>query len=954
MTQQSRATNYSVSNNGDTGAGSLRQAITDSNSAGGTNLIAWTTGSGGTLTLGSNLPGINSNTTLDATNACLSAPETITGSYDVPLSGAVTFSNGGTYDWTISSVISDGSAAGSLTKTGSGTLVLTGANTYSGGTILQGGILNVNSDAALGNASGGLTFEGGTLQMSASTTSARNVTIYGTGQFDTNGYSLSLTGTISGAGQLIKSGAGTLSLSGSNSYSGGTLLEGGILGIKSSSVLGSGAIIFNGGTLQTQTSLSDSHDIILESGGGTFETPGSTSTFYGLITGSGGLTKVSSGTLILSGANTYTGGTTIKEGVISVTSEGNLGEAHGTLTLDGGTLQTAAALTDLRNVTLGASGGTIDTDGYDSAFYGNFTGVGGLTKSGLGILTLSGASNNYSGGTTVSVGTLQYGVNNALPTSGALAVASDATLDLNGYSQTNSLGTVINNGLINVGAGQMIMNNGYSGAGTLAVKLAQAVTNITGQNINLNGTTLSVGWAAGTLPTIGEVFTPIKDTAGQLSGTANIVPPAAFSFSQTDNGNSLILTTQFVPFANSAATPNQAAVGRAIEPLRYSNNNNPIGDVATVLGSLYNLDVPGLQSALDQIGPTSLASIVGLGLAGSDVHNAAVGRRISVLADGPGVGNPGYADLDSQWSDWGGSGEGAIASQSDDSNKTSSPFGYFASALDTKGSFGGTSGAAGFQPGYIFSIGGIDFGADGCINDNLAVGVTGAYLRDHATVNSTAGGTVDNDSGRLGAYVVGHANDWRASAYVGGAADSYSTNRGISFGDITRSAQANPRGKELNMNSNASFDIPTRLLGIFSPFAGLSYDRLNIGAFTEQNADSLDLSVNPETAQSLRSNLGMRFSGKASLGSSAYVMYFSAGWRHEFENQNRAIDAQLASGAGHAFSVMTGDLARDGAQFGGGFAVAFSRQTTMNFDYSGSAWSPCSAHTYSIGLHMKF
>jgi uncharacterized protein with beta-barrel porin domain len=275
------------------------------------------------------------------------------------------------------------------------------------------------------------------------------------------------------------------------------------------------------------------------------------------------------------------------------------------------------------------------------------------------------------------------------------------------------------------------------------------------------------------------------------------------------------------------------------------------------------------------------------------------------------------------------------------------------SGLDTRGDFAGTSNS-GSQPGYDFSIGGINLGADSRINDHLAAGLIGAYLRSHATVNSTAGGNVDGNSGRLGAYVVSYAEDWRASLYVGGAEDYYSTSRGLAFEDIARLAEANPRGSELNMDSNASLDIPTETLGTFSPFAGLSYDRLNIGAFTEAGADSLDLSVDPQTAQSLRSNLGMRFTGKSRVGSGACAMYFSAGWRHEFWNQNRSLSAQLASGAGSAFSVTTGDIGRDGAIYGGGASVAFTKQTTLNFEYSGSAWAPYTSKTYSLGVHMKF
>src|SRR5208282_2827330 len=163
---------FTVTNTDDSGVGSLPFETQVSNETGGSNTILWSgPQSGGTISLTSDLS-INGNTTLNVTNAASAV--TIAGSGPVSLGGAVTFDNGNTFQvWTISDAIE---GLGSLTKTGAGTLVLTGINTYTGGTFLDGGILNVNGDAALGNASGGLTFNVGTLQTAASMNSARSIT----------------------------------------------------------------------------------------------------------------------------------------------------------------------------------------------------------------------------------------------------------------------------------------------------------------------------------------------------------------------------------------------------------------------------------------------------------------------------------------------------------------------------------------------------------------------------------------------------------------------------------------------------------------------------------------------------------------------------------------------------------------------------------------------------------
>src|SRR6266568_836428 len=100
------------------------------------------------------------------------------------------------------------------------------------------------------------------------------------------------------------------------------------------------------------------------------------------------------GVTVLSGANTYTGGTAINAGVMKVSTDGNLGAPSGGLSFDGGTLQFLANTDIARAVMLNAGGGTLTSSGSVS---GPIGGAGRLTVD-HGIITLSG-TNSYSGGT---------------------------------------------------------------------------------------------------------------------------------------------------------------------------------------------------------------------------------------------------------------------------------------------------------------------------------------------------------------------------------------------------------------------------------------------------------------------------------------------------------------------------------------------------------------------------
>ncbi|WP_192871722.1 beta strand repeat-containing protein, partial [Variovorax sp. JS1663] len=218
---------------------------------------------------------------------------------------------------------------GGLFKTGAGTLTLTGANTYAGGTNVREGTLSVSRDENLGNATGDLTLDGGTLRTTGAFDTARTINLEGNGGTLQTDADLTASGTVRGDGTLVKAGTGTLTLTGTNRYRGGTQIDAGTLAVSADANLGraSGALSFNGGTLRTTGAFTTARSIVLDAGGGTLQTDADL-TASGIVSGVGALAKTGAGTLTLTGENTYSGGTDLKEGRIAVRNNRALGSGE--------------------------------------------------------------------------------------------------------------------------------------------------------------------------------------------------------------------------------------------------------------------------------------------------------------------------------------------------------------------------------------------------------------------------------------------------------------------------------------------------------------------------------------------------------------------------------------------------------------------------------------------------
>jgi len=322
--------------------------------------------------------------------------------------GSNTLTIGGAASTTYGGVIS-GTSTGNLTVAGTGTQTLTNTNTYTGNTTINGGA--------------SLQFGDGTTNGSVASTTIAD---YGTLVIDENAGG-PIAYTIVGSGGVTQNGTVTNTLNGINTYTGPTVVNGGILNAGNSGAFGSlsavttsgtGFLALNGNDITVGSLSSSSPSSGINLGSNTLTIGGAASTTYnGVISGSGNLIVAGTGTQILTNTNTYSGTTTINSGALQLgngTSNGSIASSTGPI-VDNGTL-----------IVSGNPGVTVGL---------NITGTGGVTQSGPYVETLSG-DNSYTGPTMVNGGTLQAGSATAFGNGSAVILSGSGVLSLNNFDIT--------------------------------------------------------------------------------------------------------------------------------------------------------------------------------------------------------------------------------------------------------------------------------------------------------------------------------------------------------------------------------------------------------------------------------------------------------------------------------------------------------------------------------------
>ena len=453
------------------------------------------------------------------------------------------------------------STIGELLFSGSYSTTFTGTSTLTVGT---GGIADTSTGAVTFNnpmaTSGAETWSTG--NVTGTLTFNSNLALGGTLTLAPNSAKITIGGSITGANALTVNGSGTALLTGANTYTGTTTITTGTLQVG------------NGGAGGSITSnVADSSHLVYDVTGAT--------TYNGIVSGTGSLANIGSGTLVLTGANTYSGGTTITAGGLQIGAGGAVGSIGGNVT----------------------DNGTLTFDRSNALTYaGIISGTGGLTQAGSSTLTLTGAS-TYSGATTVSTGTLSFGVANAVGTTSAVTVASGATLALNNNAGT--VGSLGGAGNVFLGSAALTEGNANSTttfSGTIygTGALTQSGTGtlvLSGANTYSGGTTISTGGLQiGAGGTTGSIAGNVTDNAaltydlsssatyaGIISGTGSLTQAGSatltlagastYTGATTVSGGTLAFGV-----ANAIGTTSAVTVGLGAT-LALNNNAGTVGSL---------------------------------------------------------------------------------------------------------------------------------------------------------------------------------------------------------------------------------------------------------------------------------------------------------------------------------------------------------------------------------------
>lgn len=806
---------------------------------------------------------------------------------------------------------------------------------------------------------------------------------FGGGQGGAHRYAAGGGGGAGFGGAVFVQDGGSLIITGSGAISGG--------GVQGGSAGGAGG---------ATSGMARGSGIFLQNAGMTFAPgEGQTQTVSDVIAddtdngdNAGKLIKDGDGTLILSAVNTYSGGTTIKAGVLQLAADNNLGDATGGLEIGDGTLRATAGFTSARSIELtGAAGIEVQID--ELELTGDISGDGSLTKNGAGTLKLTG-SNNYTGGTTVSDGTL---LGDTTSLQGDILNEAELIFDqsfegtYSGKLTSNGTGLLSKEGigtLIFTGDSSAFAGETYVNEGTLRVndRLGGSVSVANGATLGGNGTVGKTTIAAGgihapgnsidtqtvdgdyanngileieanpteadkiivngtvdiTGATLNLVLTPTTaEDWGVLTGPyiliENDLDDAVAGTFTLDDINDLIFLDKLIDYAGGDGND---------VTLTLLRNNVDFVDVAqtrnqrATAGAIDTLDLSSeVWTALAMARNAGEARAL-LGELSGEVHASLAGM---FNQDSRFWRNAANDRLRSAFGSVAATGQQVMGFSA--TGLANAPADTQGLALWTRG-FGawGKTDSDGNASEFTRNTGGFLAGADMAVGDTVRLGALAGYARS----------SFDDDHNSSG-----EADSYQIGLYGGTQAGAFGLRAGVAYAWHDVDTERHALGDKLTADYDAdtvqvfgeagyAFDLDTVRL---EPFANAAYVSTRTDSF-EENGGPAALKSDSETNDNVFTTLGLRAAMGFELGTMPASFRAMTGWRHAFGDINP--ESTLAFDGSQDFVTAGAPIARDAAVLEAGFDLSISADATLGLAYSGEIADAAEDHGLNATLAVAF
>lgn len=671
------------------------------------------------------------------------------------------------------------------------------------------------------------------------------------------------------------------------------------------------------------------------------------------------LVKTGAGTLILTGANTYSGGTTVSGGMLRLGS--NSAAGTGTITTTGSVIDyvSGVSIANAINVNSNTTQLQVTTGSATQAgIISETTGPRPIEKIGNGTLVLTG-NNTYTGLTTITAGTLQIGNGG---TTGSITgnVANNAALIFNRSNSMTVAGVISGTGsLTQAGTGTTVLTgaNTYTGAttvsaGTLSVNgsITSTVTVANGGILKGTGTVGGLSFASGSTIAPGNSIGTLNVAGGVSLGAGSTYQVEVNGAGASDrivatglatlSGGSVLVQPEagtYLPVTTYRILDAAGGVSGTFSGVTSSS----AGFFPALVYSAKAVDLRLVSSAVkfEAFGDTANQMAAGGGVTSGGASSAMFVRLATLVANATPIqpaldalsGEIHATLLASQF-------EGALIARrtvldhmSADNAVLGQGWSFWGQVAGDWGSADGNGNAAGSTRSGVDMI----LGADTRLGENWRGGIEGGYSSSQLNVTARAS-DADVRSGHIGAYAYGRYDAYTLRAGASYGFGTAKTQRSVNFTGFSDSVSASQDASSFQLFGEAGYDIVLERITI-QPFVGLAWTQLNAGAFRETGGGAAVAGTSRDMNNGYFTAGAQLFTESFDFAGGSLKPLLRAGWQRSFTNTVASRSLSFTA-TGQSFTVMGTPLDEDRALLDIGATLGLGN-TQVSLTYSGALGS---------------